>query len=98
MVSQAVSITAFQPFMKYYLHTTRETENFKYGIQINDMLDFHKARRWCSDTYGFSACVTTDDGVAHDHWAYYIVYQQYTMYFKGDEELSWFKMRWGSEQ
>jgi hypothetical protein len=83
--------------MKYYLHTTRENKYFKYGVQVNGMLDFHAARRWCTDTYGPGADVSRDEPISNENWAFYIIYQQYMIYLKGDEQLNWFKLKYGTE-
>ena len=83
--------------MKYYLHDTRENKYFKYGIQVNGMLDFHSVRRWCTDTYGIGANITRDEPISNENWAFYIIYQQYMIYLKGDEQLNWFKLKYGTE-
>jgi hypothetical protein len=83
--------------MKYYLHDTRENKYFKYGIQVNSMLHFHDVRRWFVDTYGLGADITRDEPIVNEHWAFYIIYQQYMIYLKGDEELNWFKLKYGTE-
>ena len=83
--------------MKYYLHDTRENKYFKYGVQVNGMLDFHAVRRWCTDTYGVGADITRDEPISNENWAFYIIYQQYMIYLKGDEQLNWFKLKYGTE-
>ena len=83
--------------MKYYLHDTRENKYFKYGIQVNGMLNFHDVRRWCVDVYGHGTDITRDEPIVNEHWAFYMVYQQYMIYLKGDEELNWFKLKYGTE-
>jgi len=79
----------------YSIHETRDNRCFKYGIQINDMLSFHNVRRWCVDTYGLSNSIVGDGDISNEYWAYYIVYQQYMLYLKGDKELAWFKIKYG---
>jgi hypothetical protein len=42
--------------------------------------------------------------VSHDlpldnpHWAYHIVYKTYVFYVQGEEELAWFKLKYGQEE
>jgi len=81
--------------MKYIIEGPRPNDHFKYSIQINDMLSFHNVRRWCVDTYGFGNSVIGDGDISNEYWGYYIVYQQYMLYFKGDKELAWFKIKYG---
>ena len=83
--------------MKYYLHDTRENKYFKYGIQVNRMLDFHAVRRWCTETYGVGADISRDEPISNENWSFYIIYQQYMIYLKGDEQLNWFKLKYGTE-
>jgi hypothetical protein len=66
---------------------------FKYGIKIPMMLDFHTVRQWMSSTYGYST--TIGDVDANEHWSFAIKLNHYVIYIKGDEELSWFKIKHG---
>jgi len=83
--------------MKYYLHNTRENRYFEYGIQVNRMLEFHDVRRWCTVTWGPGADVSHDEPISNENWAFYIIYQQYMIYLKGDEQLNWFKLKYGTQ-
>jgi hypothetical protein len=58
------------------------------------MLDFHRARQWLSATYGYSD-EYNDNGPANEHWAFIIRLTSNVVYLKGDEELSWFKIKYG---
>ena len=83
--------------MKYNLHNTRDNRYFKYGIQIHGMLNFHAARNWFSQTYGVGADVGRDEPISNEHWAFHLVYQTYMLYVRGDDELAWFKLKYGEE-
>ena len=61
------------------------------------MLNFHHARNWFSSTYGYASTIANDP-VDNKHWSYHLVYQTYMIYVRGDEELSWFKLKYGEEQ
>ena len=82
--------------MRYSVHETRDNRYFKHGIQVFNMLDFHSARQWMSQTYGLSESVDKDVEY-NKHWAFFIKFQHYMLYVQGDEELSWFKMKFGQE-
>lgn len=84
--------------MKYSLHQTRDNRYFKHGIQVLDnMLDFHEARRWFTETYGIGDDISRDEPLQNGHWAFQIAYTTYMIYVKGDEELNWFKLKYGQE-
>jgi len=83
--------------MNYSVHQTRDNRYFKHGIQIQGMLNFHHARNWFSSTYGYASTIANDP-VDNKHWSYHLVYQTYMIYVRGDEELSWFKLKYGEEQ
>jgi len=83
--------------MNYSVHQTRDNRYFKHGIQIQGMLNFHEARNWFSSTYGYASTIANDP-VGNEHWSYHLVYQTYMIYVRGDEELSWFKLKYGEEQ
>jgi hypothetical protein len=80
--------------MKYSLHETRDNRYFKHGIQIHGMLNFHEARNWFCRTYGLASTLA-NDLIDNEHWSFHLVYQTYIIYVKGDEELSWFKIKYG---
>lgn len=60
------------------------------------MLDFHSARQWMSESYGQSESIDKDV-VYNDHWAFYMKYNHYMLYVKDDQELTWFKIKYGEE-
>lgn len=66
---------------------------FKYGLKIPMMLDFHGVRQWMSATYGFSSELGDEDN--NEFWAFIVKLNHYVIYLKGDEELSWFKIKHG---
>jgi len=82
--------------MNYSIHETRENKFFKYGIQVQGMLNFHQVRNWFSQTYGFASTIA-NDLIDNEHWSFHMVYQTYMIYVKGDEELAWFKIRYGDQ-
>ena len=84
--------------MKYSIHETIEQSYFKYGIEVSGMLNFHHARQWFTKTYGFSTNVSHDLPLDNPHWAYHIVYKTYVFYVQGEEELAWFKLKYGQEE
>ena len=84
--------------MKYSVHETRDNRYFKYGIQILDtMLEFHAVRRWFTETYGVGDDIGRDEPLVNRHWAFFLKFQHYIVYVQGDDELSWFKLKYGQE-
>ena len=83
--------------MNYSIHETRENKYFKHGIQVFNMLDFHNVRQWLSKTYGFSESIDKDIEY-NKHWSFFIKFNHHMIYVKGDEELSWFKIKYGDPQ
>ena len=83
--------------MKYSVHSTRDNRYFKHGIQIQGMLNFHAARNWFSQTYGIGDDISRDEPISNGHWAFHLVYQTYMIYVKGDDELAWFKLKYGQD-
>ena len=83
--------------MNYQILNFTQSEYFKYGIRINGMLNFHAVRNWFTQTYGPCESLAHGEKINNKHWSYEIVYQNYTIYVKGDEELSWFKIKYGQE-
>jgi hypothetical protein len=69
-------------------------EHFKYNIRIPMMLDFHQVRQWLSATYGYSDELN-DDCPANKHWAFIIRLSSNIVYLKGEEEVAWFKIKYG---
>jgi hypothetical protein len=59
------------------------------------MLEFHQARQWLGETYGQSD--TLDKDVEYNlHWAFFMKFNHYKLYLKGDEEFAWFQIRYGA--
>jgi len=84
--------------MRYSLHETRDNRYFKYGIQIlGTMLEFHNVRRWFTETYGVGDDIGRDEPLVNGHWAFFLKFQHYIIYVKGDKELNWFKLKYGQE-
>jgi hypothetical protein len=81
--------------MNYKLEDTRPNNYFKYGIKVIGMLDFHAVRNWFSQTYGPCESLAHGSKIDNLHWSFEIIYQNYTIYVKDDEELSWFKIKYG---
>jgi hypothetical protein len=69
-------------------------EHFKYNMKIPMMLDFHRVRQWLSVTYGYSDELG-DDNPANEHWAFIIRLSSNVVYLKGEEEVAWFKIKYG---
>ena len=82
--------------MRYSVHETRENQLYKHGIQVFNMLEFHEARKWLIQTYGISENIDKDVEL-NEHWAFFLKYRHHMLYVRGDEELSWFKMKHGQE-
>lgn len=82
--------------MRYSLYSIPSNDYFNHRIQIDSMLDFHSARVWLTATYGYSSAL--EDTPANKHWAFQIDYQNYMLYLLGDEELAWFKIRYGADE
>ena len=84
--------------MKYSIHETRENKLYKHGIQVFSMLEYHGARKWLAETYGYGDSIDQDVDVNYNkHWSFYMKFNHYMLYVKGDEELSWFKIKFGEE-
>jgi hypothetical protein len=61
------------------------------------MLNFHAVRNWMSETYGFASTIA-NDLIDNAHWSFHMEYQVYMIYLRGDEELNWFKIKYGAAQ
>ena len=64
-------------------------------VDIDRMREFHTARQWLSATYGFADSVEKDLPNTNPHWAFLLKFATHKIYLQGDEELSWFKIKWG---
>jgi hypothetical protein len=71
---------------------------FDHAFSFDSILEFHDARRWMVQTYGLGTDVKNAEINADTApWGYYIVYQSYIIYLRGEEELSWFYMKYGEQ-
>ena len=80
--------------MNYTVNETIANDHFKYLIRIGRMLEFHSARQWLSQTYGLAEQLDRDT-MHNPHWTFNIRLGGSIVYLRGDEELSWFKIRYG---
>ena len=80
--------------MKYILEDTVPNDHFKYLIRIPRMLEFHAVRQWLSQTYGLAEQLDRD-AIHNPYWGFEIRRYNSAVYLRGDEELSWFKIRHG---
>ena len=81
--------------VNYSIHDAQPNDHFKYIVNIHRMLEFHAARQWMSQTYGFTEDIEEDKPNINEHWAFFLKFSTHKIYLQGDEELSWFKIRWG---
>jgi hypothetical protein len=84
--------------MYYTVVEAQPNRHFKYVVDIYRMLEFHTARQWMSATYGFTQSIEKDLPDTNPHWAFLLSVTSYQIYLQGDEELSWFKIRYGDPQ
>lgn len=72
---------------------------FNYCIEIPAMLDFHEVRVWLTKTYGEGHKFFVDNTILQNNdrekWGHKLVYKRYLIYFLGDEEFAWFKLKFG---
>ena len=80
--------------MNYKLEETVPNTKFKYLIRIGRMLEFHAVRQWLSQTYGMAEQIDRDT-INNPYWGFEIRLGASTVYLRGDEELSWFKIKHG---
>ena len=81
--------------MKYTLEDTMPNRHFKYILDVPNMLDFHDTRKWLSNTYGYTEDLKKDRPGENVHWAFTVDWRNHKIYLKGNEELSWFQIKWG---
>jgi len=84
--------------MKYQLEDPVPNKYFKHIVAIGSMMDFHSARIWMSETYGYSEDLKKEQHDTNPHWAFSINWRRHHIYLKGDDELAWFKIKYGNEQ
>jgi len=80
--------------MNYKLEDTCANDHFKYLIRIGRMLEFDAVRKWMTQTYGMAEQIDRDT-IHNPHWGFEIRLGGSTLYLRGDEELSWFKIKHG---
>jgi hypothetical protein len=80
--------------MKYSLQKTTPNTQFKYLIRVARMLEFDAVRKWMTQTYGMAEQIDRDT-IHNPYWGFEIRMGASTVYLRGDEELSWFKIRHG---
>jgi len=59
------------------------------------MIDFHHARKFLMDTYGWSD-IGKDDG-RNEHWAWMLMPMNFRIYLRSEKELMWFTLKYPSE-
>ena len=81
--------------MNYTVNATVANDHFKYFIRVARMLEFDTVRKWLTQTYGMSEHIDRDT-MHNPHWSFNIRLGGSIVYLQGDEELSWFKIRYGN--
>lgn len=80
--------------------------DFKYGVDFYKSKDrpFDEVRQWCWETFGPSTELDiweVRDGTRNEKWAWdrgnYNKSFRCIIYLKDDQEMNWFKLRWGIE-
>lgn len=84
--------------------------DFKYGVDFTwnwQGARFDQVRQWCWETFGPSveldiwAELETLNEPRNPKWCWdrgtYNKVSRCMIYIKGDQEMNWFKLRWGSE-
>lgn len=84
-----------------YHNIFRYIVDWRKTLNVSGVIPFHHARKWCNETWGFGTDVDTHDVAlrageqVNPHWAYEIRYDQYRIYLAGDQELAWFRLKFG---
>ena len=81
-------------YMNYTVNATVANDHFKYFIRVNKMLEFDSVRKWLTQTYGMAEQIDRDT-IHNPRWGFTIRLGGSVVYLRGDEELSWFKMKYG---
>jgi hypothetical protein len=71
---------------------------YQWHLNFDRILDFHWSRQWLTETYEWGYPVPGDRAVDHGgnpRWCWEIQYMIYDIYLASDQELSWFKLKWG---
>jgi hypothetical protein len=82
--------------MRYTVEDTMPNQYFKYIIDVPNMLDFHHARKWLSDTYGYTEDLKKDRPDENVYWSFTVNWRDHKIYLKSREELSWFQLKHGA--
>ena len=81
--------------------TVKSEFGFNYCIEIPAMLDFHEVRVWLTKTYGEDHKFVVDNTIPQNNdiakWGYKLMYMRCLIYFLGDEEFAWFKLKFGEQ-
>ena len=83
--------------MNYSVQETTPNAHFKYLIRVVRMLEFDTIRKWMTQTYGLAEQMDRDT-IHNPHWGFEIRLGGCTIYLQGDEELSWFKIKYGEHE
>ena len=85
-----------------YHNIFRYMVDWRKTLNVSGVIPFHHARKWCNETWGFGTDVDTHYTAmrageqVNPHWAYDAQYTQYRIYLAGDQELVWFRLKFGS--
>jgi hypothetical protein len=83
--------------MRYIVEDAIPNKYFKYIVDIGQVLDFHDVRKWMSETYGYSDDLRKyQPDCTNKHWAFSINFRFHKIYLRGDEELAWFRIKYGN--
>ena len=91
-------VMAEMAVMRYIVEDAIPNKYFKYIVDIGQVLDFHDARKWMSETYGYSEDLKKDQPDTNPHWAFSINFRFHKIYLRGDEELAWFRIKYGDNK
>lgn len=92
-------MAALSNTIKYTVEDAIPNKYFKYIVDIGRILDFHDTRKWLSETYGYSEDLKKDQPeCTNKHWAFSINFRFHKIYLRGDEELAWFRIKYGDNK
>ena len=84
--------------MKYLLDTNTDEmfTGYQYVTNIKRMMDFHAVRTWCNESFGISERDVLIHGrYVAEQWAWHLDYQRHRVFLKSEQELTWFKLKFG---
>jgi len=64
-------------------------------IATERILDLHYIRHWLTQCYGPCETLAHGNKIDNTYWTYDILYNYYIIRLLGDEELNWFKLKYG---